>query len=59
MDPLGLSFFVGLPPEHHYRAAEMSGGDRIYDVHRTGQKSADPHSFRNPTLVAETPNTRA
>ena len=59
MDPLGLSFFVGLPLEHDHRAAEMSGDDRIYDAHRAGEKSAYPHSFRNPTLVAETPNTRA
>lgn len=59
MDPLGLSFFVGLPLEHDHRAAEMSGDDRIYEAHRAGEKSAYPHSFRNPTLVAETPNTRA
>ena len=59
MDPLGLSFFVGLPAEHDHRVAEMSGDDAIYDARHLGRKSEYPHSFRNPTLFAATPNNRA
>lgn len=58
MDPLGLSFFLGLPLGFDHRAAEMSGDDKIYEAHAAGERSPYPHSFRNPELFAETPNAR-
>jgi CubicO group peptidase (beta-lactamase class C family) len=57
--PLGLSFHIGLPEALDHRVAEMSAHDKAYDWIRFGEKSAYPHSFRNPTLLATTPNTRA
>jgi CubicO group peptidase (beta-lactamase class C family) len=57
--PLGLSFFIGLPEEQDHRVAEMSAHEKAYDWIRQGEKSAYPHSFRNPTLLATTPNSRA
>lgn len=59
MDPLGQSFFVGLPQGHDHRVAEMSSDDHAYDAQRAGLKSAYPEGFRNPTLLASTPNGRA
>ena len=59
VDPLGLSFFVGLPEAHDHRAATMTAHDKAYDWIRQGEKSAYPHGFRNPTLRADTPNERA
>jgi CubicO group peptidase (beta-lactamase class C family) len=59
VEPLGLSLFVGLPEAHDHRAAEMSAHDKAYDWIRQGEKSAYPHGFRNPTLLASTPNDRA
>ena len=57
--PLGLSFHIGLPEDLDHRVAEMSAHDKAYDWIRFGEKSAYPHSFRNPTLLATTPNSRA
>ena len=59
MDPLGLSFFWGLPMGYDHRVAEISGDEAIYDARRAGLQSAYPHAFRNPTLLASTPNSRA
>ena len=59
VNPLGLSFFIGLPAAQDHRVAEMSAHDKAYDWIRQGEKSAYPHSFRNPTLLATTPNNRA
>jgi len=57
--PLGLSFYIGLPEAQDHRVAEMSAHDKAYDWIRQGEKSAYPHSFRNPTLLATIPNSRA
>jgi len=56
--PLGLAFHIGLPEALDHRVAEMSAHDKAYDWIRFGEKSAYPHSFRNPTLRATTPNSR-
>lgn len=57
--PLGLSFFLGLPVEQEPRVAELSADDKAYDWVRFGAQSAYPHAFQKPGLDALLANERA
>lgn len=57
--PLGLSFYLGLPLAQEPRVAELSADDKAYDWVRVGAQSAYPHAFQKPGLDALWANTRA
>ena len=57
--PLGLSFFVGLPLAEEPRVAELSAHEKAYDWVRFGAQSDYPHAFQKPGLNALLANERA
>ncbi len=55
---LGADFHVGVPESEDHRCAEMIGGRGVSDWIDAMQKTAFPHSTRNPTPQATAPNNR-
>jgi CubicO group peptidase (beta-lactamase class C family) len=55
---LGADFHVGVPESEDYRCAEMIAGRGVSDWIDNMQKTALPHSTRNPTPRATAPNDR-
>ncbi|HWU00617.1 MAG TPA: serine hydrolase domain-containing protein [Terriglobales bacterium] len=56
---LDVPFFIGLPAEQDRRAAVMIEGPNTSDWLTETLASPYPHSCRNPTFAATTPNDRA
>lgn len=56
---LDVPFFIGLPAEQDHRAAVMIEGPNTSDWLAETLASPYPHSCRNPSFAATTPNDRA
>jgi len=58
-EALDVPFYIGLAPEQDRRVAQLIEGPRTSDWVKEMLASPYPHSCRNPTFAATTPNERA
>lgn len=57
--PLGLSFFVGLPQAEDHRAAVMSSVPPVFELAVLRKGTPYAHAHDNPRVTIEAPNDRA